>query len=316
MSRVIYTGGEHGYIAASEILKGIAEVVHVEAEPEILAKYLRKADAFLDASMKVKITSEMFENSPKLKMISCATTGSDHIDKKSAEKHGVDVRTLREDPELLLNITPAAELSWALLMACTRKLNAAFKHVTDGKWSREEFPSVMLKGKRLGLIGCGRIGGWMARYAQAFGMEVIGYDPYLKSFPLNIKSVAFQEIFDSSDFISIHVHLSDETSGLISEKLLNRCKKGVVIINTSRGQLIDESALLNGLMSGHIGAVGLDVLNGEPEINNHPLVDYARQNDNLLITPHCGGYSPDSLSLVCARAAEKIKDKFLKLSIE
>ena len=156
----------------------------------------------------------------------------------------------------------------------------------------------------------------MARYAQAFGMEVIGYDPYLKSFPLNIKSVAFQEIFDSSDFISIHVHLSDETSGLISEKLLNRCKKGVVIINTSRGQLIDESALLNGLMSGHIGAVGLDVLNGEPEINNHPLVDYARQNDNLLITPHCGGYSPDSLSLVCARAAEKIKDKFLKLSIE
>ncbi len=316
MLRVIYSGGEHGFLAASEVLKGVAEVIKVDAEPTAIINKLKDADAFLDASMKVKITSEIFETCNKLKIISCATTGSDHINKKSADQHKIEIRTLREDPELLLNITPAAELSWALLMACTRKLNAAFKHVTDGKWSREEFPSVMLKGRRLGLIGCGRIGGWMARYAQAFGMEVIGYDPYLKSFPLNIKSVALQEIFDSSDFISIHVHLSDETSGLISEKLLNSCKKGVVIINTSRGQLIDESALLNGLMSGHIGAVGLDVLNGEPEINNHPLVDYARQNDNLLITPHCGGYSPDSLSLVCARAAEKIKDKFLKLSIE
>ena len=316
MNRVIYTGGEHGYIAASEILKGIAEVVQVEAEPEILGEHLQKADAFLDASMKVKITPEMFEGSPKLKMISCATTGSDHIDKNSAEKHGVDVRTLREDPELLINITPAAELSWALLMACTRKLKAAFKHVTDRKWFREEFPGVMLKGKRLGLIGCGRIGGWMARYAQAFGMEVIGYDPFLKSFPSSIKPVALEELFDSSDFISVHVHLSDDTSGLVSEKLLNRCKKGVVIINTSRGQIIDEAALLNGLLSGHIGAAGLDVLTGEPDINNHPLVDYARLNDNLLITPHCGGYSPDSLSLVCARAAEKIKDKLLYLNHE
>lgn len=316
MTRVIYTGGQHGYIAASEILKGIAEVVHVEAEPEILVEHLQNADAFLDASMKVKITPEMFEGSPKLKMISCATTGSDHIDKNSAEKHGVDVRTLREDQELLMNITPAAELSWSLLMACTRKLKAAFKHVTDGKWSREEFPGLMLKGKILGLVGCGRIGGWMARYAQAFGMEVIGYDPLLKSFPSNIKPATLEKIFDLSDFISVHVHLSDVTSGLISEKLLNRCKKGVVIINTSRGQILDETALLNGLLSGHIGAAGLDVLTGEPEISNHPLVEYARMNDNLLITPHCGGYSPDSLSLVCARAAEKIKDKLLYLKHE
>ena len=316
MAKVRYTGGEHGFIAAFEILKGIAEVFHVEAESEILAEHLRKADAFLDASMKVKITPEMLEGSPKLKIISCATTGSDHIDKNSAEKHNVEVRTLREDSELLMNITPAAELSWALLMACTRKLKAAFKHVTDGKWSREEFPGVMLKGKRLGLIGCGRIGGWMARYAQAFGMEVIGFDPFLKSFPSNIKPATLEEVFDSSDFISVHVHFSEDTSGLVSEKLLNRCKKGVIIINTSRGQIINETALLNGLLSGHIGAAGLDVLTGEPDINNHPLVDYARVNDNLLITPHCGGYSPDSLSLVCARAAEKIKDKLLYLNLE
>jgi len=316
MVRVVYTGGEHGYVAASEVLKGIAEVFHVEADPDILAKQLQKSDAFLDASMKVKITPKMFEESPKLKIISCATTGSDHIDKNSAENYKVDVRTLREDPELLMNITPAAELSWALLMACARKLKAAFTHVNHGRWIREEFPGIMLKGKRLGLIGCGRIGGWMARYAQAFGMEVIGYDPYIKSFPSTIKPVALEELFDSSDFISVHVHLSDDTYDLASEKLLSRCKSGVVIINTSRGQIINEAALLNGLHSGQIAAAGLDVLNGEPEIDNHPLVNYARFNDNLLITPHCGGYSPDSLSQVCARAAEKIKYKLLDLNIE
>jgi phosphoglycerate dehydrogenase-like enzyme len=316
MAIAIYTGGIHGYNAVSEILEGTAEVVHVEADPMILTEQLKNADAFLDASMKVRITREMFEGSPNLKIISCATTGSDHIDKNSAEKHNVEIRTLREDAELLMNITPAAELSWALLMACARKLNSAFKHVTEGKWSREEFPGVMLKGKRLGLIGCGRIGGWMARYAQAFGMDVIGYDPFLKSFPSTIKPATLEDLFDTSDFISVHVHLSDETSGLVSENLLNRCRKGVIIINTSRGQIIDEVALLSGLLSGHIGAAGLDVLTGEPEINNHPLVDYARVNENLLITPHCGGYSPDSLSMVCARAAEKIKYKLSYRSLE
>lgn len=311
MIKIVYTGGEHGYRAAKETLAETAEVVHVEAEWEALQEALREADGFLDASMKVKITSAVFESANKLKIISCATTGSDHIDKIAADQHDVEIRTLREDAELLHNITPAAELSWALLMACSRKLKSAFSHVTDGNWSREEFPGIMLKGKRLGLIGCGRIGGWMSRYAAAFGMDVIGFDPFIKLFPETIKAVSIQEVFETSDFISIHVHLSPETTGLVSGELLQLCKRGVIIINTSRGQIMDESALLDGLKTGQIGAAGLDVLTGEPDIVDHPLVAFARSNSNLLITPHCGGYSPDALGLVCNRAAEKIRDKFL-----
>ena len=309
---VVYVGASEGYTAAKRVLEGVAEVCHVKAETEILEVALKKADALLDASMKVRITNEMLANAENLVIISCATTGSDHIFRKVGIEQKVEIRTLKENSDLLSNLTPAAELSWALLMACARKLKGALHHVTEGNWVREDFPGVMLNGKKLGLIGCGRIGGWMARYAQAFGMEVIGYDPYLAIVPSPIKKVSIDEVFKYSDFISIHVHLSSETENLVSRELLQLTKKGVILINTSRGQIVDEGALLVGLKNGHIAAAGLDVITGEPDIRNHPLVVYSRDNDNLLITPHCGGFSPDAVKLVCAKAAEKIKIKLME----
>jgi D-3-phosphoglycerate dehydrogenase len=207
----------------------------------------------------------------------------------------------------LRDITPAAELSWALLLACARRLPAAVAHVRAGHWVREEFPGIMLNGRILGLVGCGRIGGWMARYGRAFGMKVIGYDPELKTFPDTIERATLEDVFEQADFISLHVHLTPQTEGMISAKLLARARSGLVLINTSRGQILDEAALLEGLLSGRIAAAGLDVLTGEPDIAEHPLVDYSRSHDNLLITPHCGGFSPDAVRFVCAHAARKIK---------
>ena len=141
-----------------------------------------------------------------------------------------------EDMDLLRSLTPAAELSWALLLACARNLKGAFEHVRQGNWSRESFPGIMLNGKTLGIIGCGRIGNWMSKYALAFGMKVVGYDPYLDEFPEQIKKVGIEELFSNADFISIHVHLSTETEGLVSKSLLDNCKPNVIIINTSRGK--------------------------------------------------------------------------------
>lgn len=304
---VLFVGAREGYDAASEILQGCAELRHVPADPQTLAAELRQADALLDASMKVRITDAMIAAAVRLRVISCATTGSDHIARGELAARGIVVHTLREHPEVLQNLTPAAELSWALLMACARRLPAAVAHVKSGGWVREEFPGIMLRGRTLGLVGCGRIGGWMARYAAAFGMEVMGYDPHLASFPQGIRPASLADVFRQADFISIHVHLTPETTGLVSAALLDTTRPGVVLINTSRGQVIDEDALLRGLMSGHIGAAGLDVLAREPDIAADPLVSYAREHDNLLITPHCGGFSPDAVRLVCAHAARKIK---------
>lgn len=305
---IAYVGAEEGFEALEDEARGRAETIRIRPEPEAVAEALTRASAFLDASMKVAITDDMVRVAPLLRIISTATTGSDHIARGELERRGIPVRTLREDPGLLRNITPAAELSWALLMACARRLKGAFRHVEQGQWAREEFPGIMLNGRRLGLIGCGRIGGWMARYAQAFGMSVSGYDPHCERFPDGVEPMPLERLMAECDFLSVHVHLTDETRGLLSRQLLASVKPGAVLINTSRGAIVDEEGMLQALNSGRLGAAGLDVLHGEPDVADHPLVRYAREHDNLVITPHCGGFSPDAVRVVCRHAARKILD--------
>ncbi len=304
--KILYLGSETGFRALQDTAGDSARAVHVEAGQEAVSGALEDADALLDASMKVRITNEMIDAAPRLKVIACATTGSDHIQREALEKRSIPVRTLKEDPDLLMNLTPAAELSWALVLACARKVPAALDHVKSGRWERERFPGIMLRGKRIGIIGCGRIGGWMARYAEAFGMEVVGYDPFADPWPDRITRVELDELLQTSDVVTIHVHLSDSTRGMLSRERIEHMKPGAVFVNTSRGALVDEAALLDALKEGRLGAVGLDVLDGEPEIGEHPLVEYARAHDNAIITPHCGGFSPDAVYLVCAHSAKKI----------
>jgi phosphoglycerate dehydrogenase-like enzyme len=312
INKVVYLGSVEGFESAKNILGTVADVVNVETNPTILSRELQDATALLDASMQTRITNFMVDNAPNLRIISCATTGSNHIERDALNMRGICVRTLREDPSFLLSLTPAAELSWLLLMACARQLPSAINDVLSGEWRREMFPGMMLNGRRLGLIGCGRIGTWMSRYATAFGMDVIGYDPNLAKFPETIQKVSLEEIYLSSDFISIHVHLAPETKKIIDKKAFSLMRQGAVFINTSRGGLVDEEALLEALRSGKLGAVGLDVLDGEPDIDKHALVEYARSNSNLLITPHCGGFSPDAVKKVCALAAEKIRQQIIE----
>jgi D-3-phosphoglycerate dehydrogenase len=279
---ILYVGAAEGFASLVEVLDGRGEARHIEAEPATLAMALREADALLDASMKVPIDDGMAAAADRLKIISCATTGSDHIARLELERRNVPIRTLREDRELLRTLTPAAELSWALLLACARRLPAAAAHTRAGDWAREEFPGLMLNGRTLGLIGCGRLGQWMARYGAAFGMRVLGHDPHVAPWPDGIEPVD------------------------LGAELLAKAKPGLILINTSRGAIVDEAALLAGLQDGRIGAAGLDVLDGEPDIGSHLLIVHAKNNDNLIITPHIGGFSPDAVRRVCRRAAEKI----------
>jgi len=306
MKTILYLGAEVGAVAAGEVVADRAEIVSAPSNQKDVQSQIKTCDALLDASMKVRITDAMIASAIKLKIISCATTGSDHIERGELTRRSIPVRTLMEDRELLLNLTPAAELSWALLLACARMLPAAINHVKSGGWDREMFPGVMLKGKRIGIIGCGRIGTWMSRYGSAFGMDVVGYDPLLADFPPQIKPVSLEELVRTSDFITIHVPLNKDTKELLSEDLFAVLKREAILINTSRGAVLDERALLNALESGRLLAAGLDVLTDEPDIEKSPLFKYAQTHNNLIITPHCGGFSHDAVRLVCRRAAEKI----------
>lgn len=304
-NKIIYLGGIDGYESTSDELSKYGSVVHIQTEAD-LAINIRDAVAIIDASMKYHLSDIILSQAKKLRVISCATTGSDHIDKNILIEKSIDLFTLKDDKDVLQDLTPAAELSWALLLACARNLIKASLHVKDGLWQRELFPSIMLKGRVIGLVGFGRIGSWMARYAEAFGMKVITYDPYQAEFPSYVKSVNLEELIIKSDFVSVHVHLTEETTKLISRELFSKMKKNVVLINTSRGAILDEEALLHYLKDGKISAAGLDVLSGEPDISNHPLVAYSKLNHNLIITPHCGGFSPDAVRIVCSHASQKI----------
>jgi D-3-phosphoglycerate dehydrogenase len=306
LKKVIYLGPDFGYKAVVDKFGDLARFLHVDPSSKALQSVLVDTDAIIDASMKVKITDEMVKEAPHLKIISCATTGSDHIDRTEVKARNVQILTLRDDRDFLLNLTPAAEHSWSLLMACSRKLPVAFDHVKSGMWDREDFPGIMLKGKKIGIIGCGRIGSWMGRYAHAFGMEILGYDPYVKPLPENFTRSELKELVSNCDFITVHVHLTNETMGLVSRECFEVIKPGCIFINTSRGAVLDQVALLEFLKNGHLLAAGLDVLEGEPDIDHNPLVEYARNHDNLIITPHCGGFSPDAVAMVSVHAARKV----------
>jgi phosphoglycerate dehydrogenase-like enzyme len=302
--KVAYIGAEPGLEGVRDAIGRRGEVELVPANSEAVASAARSCEVLIDASMRVPISREILQEAA-LKVIACPTTGTDHIDRVAADELGIAVWSLKEDPEFLLNITPAAELSWALLLACARRIVPATSHVKSGSWIREEFPGLMLKGKMLGLIGFGRLGQWMARYAAAFGMSVIAFDPFVEPWPGGaVRAERIADLAGSSDFISVHVHMTEATRDLLDATFFSQVKKGAVLINTSRGGLVDEGALLKCLESGQIVAAGLDVLNGEPDIANHPLVQFAREHDNLLITPHCGGFSPDAVRVVCCRAME------------
>jgi phosphoglycerate dehydrogenase-like enzyme len=286
------------------------EVVRVPPEPDAVKTGLEKAAAFLDASMKVRVGAAILRAAPELKVVAVAATGADHIDEEELGRRGIPLLTLRGQTQLLSNLTPAAEHSWLLLMACARQLRGAQEHVLRGGWNRTDFPGIMLRGKVLGIIGCGRIGTWMARYARAFGMITLGYDPLLNRWPEEIKQSSLEELLSQADFVSLHVALSKENRGMINRECFEQMKPGAVFINTSRGDLTDEDALLDALKTGKLGAAALDVLQGEPNIESHSLRHYARDHYNLIITPHIGGFSLDAVRLVVRFSAEQILRHF------
>ena len=294
----------------SETLGESFRVTHVEAEADALDAHLECVNVILDASMKLGFEAGRLGKMGKLELVITATTGADHIDGSALEARGIPLLTLAGQQEFLRDITPAAELSWLLLMACARRLRGAIRHVEEGGWDRQAFPGIMLQGRSLGIVGCGRIGGWMSRYAQAFGMRVRGHDPCQEVSRGDFEPMTLNEIFSENDFVSLHVPYNEETHDMITATQLQRMRVPAVLINTSRGAVVNEGDLLAGLESGRPAFLGVDVLEKEPEIERSLIWQYARDHDNVIITPHIGGFSPDALEAVLRFTARRIVKHF------
>lgn len=249
---------------------------------------------------RTKVTAEVIENGRKLKVIGRAGVGVDNIDLESARKHGVIVVNAPVSTSIAV-----AELTFGLLLAAARDFPRADAAMKKGEWLKKEFEGVELNGKTLGIIGYGRIGIEVGKRAAAFGMNVIAYDPFVSEDVIKSRGgepVTIQELFEWSDFISLHSPLNVQTRDLIGAMALSEMKDGVRIISAARGGIIDEAALLAALNSGKVAAAALDVFASEPpgatDLVKHPRV---------ITTPHIGAQTIEAQS----RAAEDIANEVL-----
>jgi D-3-phosphoglycerate dehydrogenase len=265
------------------------------------------------------IDSEIFDRGKKLKIVVTAATGLNHIDLNAALAHGVEVLSLKDEREFLTTITATAELTWCLALSLARRLPVANRHVlVDGLWNRDMFVGNELRNKTLGIIGYGRLGSIVAEYGRVFRMKVLAHDPYKDVFPEHVRGTSLMEVLRHADLVSVHVNLNERTRGLLGQKEFLSMKKGAFFINTSRGELIDEVALLDALESGQIGGAALDVLQGETSGKSewlviNPLWNYARSHDNLILTPHIGGATVESMADTELFMARKLRD-FISMS--
>jgi D-3-phosphoglycerate dehydrogenase len=295
--------------AARGRIEHIAEYVGARLTREELLASIAKFDALIVRFSHV-IDVEVIRTGSRLRVIATPATGTDHIDAQAAASRGIRLISLRGETEFLRTIASTAELCWGALLALTRMIPWATEDVRKGHWERDRFVGIDLQGRRLGILGYGRLGRMVARYGLAFGMKVFAFDPVPCAIESGVCLVAStQALFERSDVLSIHVPLTDATIGLVSRELIFQLPPGALLINTSRGSVLNEQALLEALTAGHLAGAALDVLHGELEkgrIASHPLVEYARNHRNLLITPHIGGASRDAWTRVDSFIAERV----------
>jgi D-3-phosphoglycerate dehydrogenase len=292
---------------AKAVLESIGTVDYADWDYQEILANIEKYRIFLP-NLSVNIDKNILKKAKNLKLIATPTTGTDHIDLKTAEANGIAVLSIKNDIDFLKNIPSTAELALGLL-SVVRRIPFAFDAVKEGRWSREDYRGNTLFGKTLGIIGYGRLGEIMARYGNALGMKVLAVDPYKQIDVRYAEPVSLDELLKRSDVISVHVHLNEETKGMIGRDEINRMKDGVIIINTARGAVIDEDAFVEGLICGKIGGAGIDVIADETlrNIKDTPLVEYARRHQNLVITPHIGGATIEAQKLTYLKIAEKVK---------
>lgn len=288
-------------------LSAVADVVSLPATTENLERELPQADAYLSA-LSLRLDARHIAQAPRLKAVATPSTGWDHLDYLILEARKIPLLSLRGEEEFLDSITATAELAWGLLLAVARRLRMASRFVEEGVWARDQCRGTQLSGKTLGILGCGRLGRMMADYGRAFRMNVIACEKNPKKVPQGTAIVSLEECLFRSDVLSIHIHLTPENRGLIGREQIALMKPGAILINTSRGAIVDEAALLEALDSGRLGGAGLDVIHGEWEANpgNHPVVRFAREYDNLVLTPHIGGITWESQAAAYQFIAEKL----------
>jgi D-3-phosphoglycerate dehydrogenase len=292
-------------------LCSIGDVVTLPASRQALFDNIADYDVYF-SSLHVRLDREAIARAQLLRVVVTPTTGLDHLDLNELSARGITVISLKDDVEFLSRVTATAEMTWLLLLSVLRRLPWSFDAAKAGRWARDEFRGHQLSGKTLGVLGYGRLGRIVAEYGAAFRMRVLACDhkPPADLNPSSfVEFVDFPTLLQQSDVLSLHIHLTPENAKLLGAPEFAMMKRGAVVLNTSRGAIIDETALLESLKSGHLGGAGLDVIEGEwrADLSAHPLIRYANEHQNLVITPHIGGITFESQCMTIEFVADKFK---------
>jgi phosphoglycerate dehydrogenase-like enzyme len=265
---------------------------------EVLIERIRDFDTVINIRSSCKFTSAVFDACPRLKLLSIWGTGTDNIDLPAAARHGV---TVTNTPGV--SAVSIAEHALMLTLAVARHVTTIHNGVVSGAWPRGQ--SMQLHGKAMGVIGLGAIGRQFARLAQGIGMRVIAWTMHPNP-ALGFELVDFNELLRSSDVVSLHLRLSPETTGFLGRAQLEMMKPSSILINTARGPIVDESALIESLQNHRIAGAGLDVFDVEPLPAGHPLTKL----DNVVLTSHCAGITPEVLEAGLSLAIENVRSFF------
>jgi D-3-phosphoglycerate dehydrogenase len=299
--RVVITDCDQGSIEEEkdEFAKIGSELILAQVQEEReLIRACREADGLLNQY--APLTRRVLENLPNCKVVSRYGVGVDSVDLKAATDLGIIVANV---PDYCMD--EVADQTVSMLLGLIRKTAFFDQKVKSGQWNfRQGIPIYRTRGKTLGLIGCGKIGLEVAKRISAFGLRVIAFDPYIEKPHEVIELKDIDTVLKESDFISIHCPLNDSTRHLIGDEAFKKMEKRPILINTSRGPIIDEKALIQALKEGLISGAGLDVLEKEPPDSQNPLL----KMENVILTPHVSFYSVESISELKRRTAKNVAD--------
>lgn len=295
---------------AYQILTELGHVREMNLTQEELLNHAAECEILI-VRLGLNVDSAIIEAAPRLRYIVSATTGTDHIDMEAARQRNVEVVCLKGETSFLESIPSTAEHTWALLLALLRKIPAAHEHVLQGAWDRQKFRGNNLAGKKLGILGLGRVGKQVARYALTFGCETAAFDPFLETWPDKqiLRFNTATDLLNWCDILSIHIPYNPPNHHYLNAELLAHIKPGAILINTSRSGVWDENAVVKALETRQISALATDVLNHEREPENRKmgiLLQYAKNHENVLITPHIAGATFESMEMTEVFIAKKL----------
>ena len=305
--------------AAQKLLRNYGVVIDFNSKLKFFSS-LPEAEILI-TGLELQIDKKRLDKASNLKLIASRTTQLRHIDLAEARRRKIKIINIKGNSKVLKQIPSTAEETMALLFSLVRKIPWAFDSIKGFKWEREKYGGNELQGKNLGIIGFGRLGRKVSHYGKAFGLKIMAYDPFVTNKVMRhfgVTKVDLNRLLKMADIVSLHSVYSDDTRGMIQEKHFRIMKPTAVFINTARGEITNEKALLKALKNKWITGAALDTLAGEVPSGAHlranPLVAYAKKSENLIIVPHLGGATKEATEktqyYIAQLAIDYIRKKF------